>query len=193
MLRFNFDLLAKLAGAKGERSGKRIKMVAAMNADRSRQVEENREKRGKVTLTTLDRWITDRKVPPFLDALISLCNNMDDVTLGDFFTLDGSPAKLIKKNTNTNSANSVETITLLAENKYMKDLLVYHERERKLTDVIVDQEKTIKEIRVEMEEKENVITLQKEKIAQLEHHLSLLKKDVQTSSAGPYGTIASEP
>lgn len=173
MLRFNFELLAKLAGAKGERSGKRMKIVTAMNADRIRQAEDNQESRGKVTLTTLDRWLREKKVPPFLDALISLCNNMDGVTLGDFFTLDGSPAQLVKKNSQFDSANRVETITLLAENKYMKDLLVYHERERKLTDIIVEQEKTIKEMRIEEQEKNCTITLLKEKIAQLEHHLSI--------------------
>lgn len=173
MLRFNFDLLEKLAGVKGERSGKRMKIVNAMNADRTRQAEENQESRGKVTLTTLDRWLLEKKVPPFLDALISLCNNMDGVALGDFFTLDGNPAQLVKKNRKTDSSSSAETITLLAENKYMKDLLVYHERERKLTDIIVDLEKTIKEMRIEEREKNCTITFLKEKIAQLEHHLSI--------------------
>lgn len=96
-IRFNSQLLERLAG-KNAPDGAKTKVLLAMNADRRRRFAlSGTIDQGEIRYKTLDRWIAGgERIPSFLDAIISYCNNnTDGITLGDFFVYDdGTPAQL---------------------------------------------------------------------------------------------------
>lgn len=154
---YNPDCLEQLAGPEGRRDGRRMAIVAAMNADRNSRIDNDSDGRvpGQVNLTTLNRWIKERRCPP-IDPILSLCNNMAGLTLADFFAYDdGAPlfvdikqeSQVVnkKKQTETSSDFS-ETTMVRMENKYLKEIAQLYERERGLTDIIVQQEKDIRKL-----------------------------------------------
>ena len=159
---YNPDCLEQLAGPEGRRDGRRMAIVAAMNADRNSRMDNDSD--GKVPGQAVagapgfepgNRWIKERRCPP-IDPILSLCNNMAGLTLADFFAYDdGAPlfvdikqeSQVVnkKKQTETSSDFS-ETTMVRMENKYLKEIAQLYERERGLTDIIVQQEKDIRKL-----------------------------------------------
>ena len=149
-IKYNPEFLRELAGRKNK-DGKVQKnvIVAAMNADRM-QREQSSDKGMMVTATQLNRWIESEKIPSFMDAIISLSNNLDGISFSDFFLEDDEPMQMVvrkgrRKNEKEQSAEPMfsETVVVRMENKYLKDLADFYARERNLTDLIVQQEKDI--------------------------------------------------
>lgn len=85
-IRYNVDFLPELirrVTAHGR--GTKTQIVDAMNIPSETK---------KATLTSLDRWISGEKPLP-VNRLVNLVNNMEDVTLGDFFVYeDGEGVQL---------------------------------------------------------------------------------------------------
>lgn len=188
-IKYNPDFLAKLAGVSGE--GKRTRIVAAMNADRNRRANGSNAKTGQVSLKTLDRWVKERKTPPFLDALLSLCNNMDDVSLGDFFVDDDdNPADIsIRKKSNRKTdteeqkAPTDPATMLRMELKYMNDIETircqaqsredgiresYEKRIANATETILEQEAHIREMHKQAVEQQRIVAGLQDTIAQMQ-------------------------
>ena len=157
-VKYNPEFLRELAGRKNE-DGRvpKNKVVAAMNADRSKR--DDYEENGKsVTATQLNRWIESEKLPSFMDAIISLSNNLDGISFSDFFLEDDEPMQMVvrkgrRKKEKEQSAEPMfsETVVVRMENKYLKDLADLYARERNLTDLIVQQEKDLRAAREENE------------------------------------------
>ena len=93
-IRFNTELLEKLAG-KSAPDGAKTRVLAAMNADRRKRFDTiGHMDQGEIRYKTLDRWLTaGNRLPTFLDAIISYCNNnTDGITIGDFFVYEDDNA-----------------------------------------------------------------------------------------------------
>lgn len=83
-IKYDYDALSRLierVTAHGR--GTRTDIITAMNAD---QIDAD-GKEGKVTLNQLKLWAEERK-PVRLQRLVSLVNNMWDVSLSDFFVYE---------------------------------------------------------------------------------------------------------
>lgn len=86
-IKYDCDALARLierVTAHGR--GTRTDIVVAMNADST-------DAKGKVTLNQLQWWVENRK-PVKMERLVSLVNNMDDVSLSDFFVYEDDGEKV---------------------------------------------------------------------------------------------------
>ena len=122
-VKYNPEFLRELAGRKNE-DGRvpKNKVVAAMNADRSKR--DDYEENGKsVTATQLNRWIESEKLPSFMDAIISLSNNLDGISFSDFFLEDDEPMQMVvrkgrRKKEKEQSAEPMfsETVVVRMEN-----------------------------------------------------------------------------
>lgn len=118
-IRFNSALLERLAGKKAP-EGAKTKVLLAMNADRRRRYAlTGKIDQGEIRYKTLDRWLDcGERIPSFLDAIISYCNNnTDGITLADFFVYeDGTPAQLaIGQSTTDPLGHLTSKIELLLE------------------------------------------------------------------------------